>query len=221
MNAIAIIPARGGSTRIPRKNIRPFYGKPIIVYSIEAAIRSGLFSAGVWVSTEDPEIARVAWDAGAKVHPRTEALARNEVGTQEVMRAALCELFPGEATRPESACCIYATAPLMTFIDLRVGFSKLELGPTHYIYSVDGLGQDAGQWYWGRTQSFIDGVLLATGGLGHVLPDERVCDINTLDDWIRAERMYAALHSRCRSPSGACDQWTCTLNGKCAWEGAQ
>src|SRR3990167_170334 len=145
-NAVAIIPARGGSRRIPGKNSRLFHGKPIIVYSIEAAISSGLFGDGVWVSTDSPEISKVAWEAGAKVHPRWAPFARNEVGTQEVMREVLRELFPGKATRPENACCIYATAPLMTCSDLRCGFGMLASGISHYVYTVDAEGNDAGQW---------------------------------------------------------------------------
>ena len=109
MSAIAIIPARGGSRRIPRKNIRPFFGTPMIGYSILAARDSGLFHE-IYVSTEDSEIARVAWQLRAKLHPRSPDLSEDAVGTQEVMRNALLELYPGEGTRPDFACCIYPCA---------------------------------------------------------------------------------------------------------------
>jgi N-acylneuraminate cytidylyltransferase len=190
MDAIAIIPARGGSTRIPGKNIRLFHGKPIIIYSIEAAIRSGLFTYGVWVSTDSPEITKIAWDAGAKVHPRWAPLAANGVGTQEVMRTTLMDLFPGEATRPEYACCIYATAPFMTCADLRLGLGTLEARVRPYIYTVGPDGRDAGQWHWGQTSAFINGVPLEGNSYHFPLPEERTYDINTLDDWIMAERLY-------------------------------
>ena len=222
MTRVALIPARGGSRRIPGKNIREFHGRPILAYSIETALQSGLFPHGVWVSTEDPAIARVAWQFGAKLHPRAKALAENDVGTQQVAAAALAELYPGEATRPAVACVIYATSPLMCVEDLKRGLEALAEGPTPYAYSVGPDGKDAGQFYWGLTSAFLAGVPLDHPRAKHVrLAPERTCDINTLDDWIRAERMYAALYSRCRSPSGACDQWTCTINGRCAREGAR
>jgi len=194
VSRVAIIPARGGSTRIPGKNIREFHGRPILEYSIDTALRSGLFDAGVWVSTEDPKIARVAWAAGAKLHPRQMALAENDVGTQEVMRAVLLELYPPGGTHalPEFACCIYATAPLMTVADLRMGFALVAAGIKQYVFSTG--YEDAGQWYWGKSKAFVDGIPLEGNSLGHLLPAERVCDINVEADWRRAEQLYTQLH---------------------------
>lgn len=90
--AVAVIPARGGSKRIPRKNIKPFHGKPLIAYSIEAALKSGLFEQ-VIVSTDDEEIAQIAQEYGAKVpFLRPKELADDYCGTQEVVSHALSEL---------------------------------------------------------------------------------------------------------------------------------
>lgn len=203
---VAIIPARGGSTRIPRKNIRPFHGRPIIEYPIAAAMASGLFDGGIWVSTEDPEIARVAWNAGAKVHPRQVALAQNNVGTQDVIAAALREIWPVEGnTRPDLACCIYPCSPLIMPEDLRLGLDTLLKRETPFAYSVDPTGQDAGQWYWGLVSAFLNNVQLDHPGHGLeyamddprsqrvIIPAERVCDINTYDDWKRAHYLYQAM----------------------------
>jgi N-acylneuraminate cytidylyltransferase len=195
VSRVAIIPARGGSRRIPGKNIREFHGKPIICYSIETALRSRLFDAGVWVSTEDPAVAHVAWANGAKVHPRQKTLSENNVGTQDVMRAVLNELYPvGGRELPLHACCIYATAPMMTASDLRQGFGQLAARLRPYLYTTGQDGKDAGQWYWGLASAFANGVALEGNSHHYGLPEERTCDINTLDDWIRAERLYAALH---------------------------
>ena len=164
-----------------------------MLYSIEIALRSGLFDSGVWVSTEDPAIAKIAWAAGAKVHPRQKALAQNDVGTQEVMRAALLELYPPRTDykMPVLACCIYATAPLMTVEDLRAGLELVAEGPTPYAYSVGPDGKDAGQWYWGLSSAFVDEVPLDHPHTKHLtIAEHRVCDINTYEDWERAERLY-------------------------------
>lgn len=204
MKAAAIIPARGGSRRIPGKNIRPFHGRPIICYSIDTAIRSGLFEAGVWVSTEDPEIARVAWDAGAKVHPRQKELAENDVGTQQVVAAVAHALWPAGAS-PDALCCIYPCAPLMTVGDLRVGYGMLASGITPYVYTVGPDGVDAGQWYWGTTGAFLADVPLDTPAhramtsQHYRLPAERTCDVNTFEDWERAHWLYRdMLQEKCQ-----------------------
>jgi pseudaminic acid cytidylyltransferase len=111
---LAIIPARGGSKRIPRKNIRLFLGKPIICYSISSAIESGLFDE-VMVSTDDPEIAKIARERGASVpFLRSEANSGDVAGTAEV----LCEVLETYGQREgkifQEACCIYPTAPFVT-----------------------------------------------------------------------------------------------------------
>ncbi|WP_197039222.1 pseudaminic acid cytidylyltransferase [Guyparkeria halophila] len=122
---IALIPARGGSKRIPRKNIRLFHGKPIIAYSIEAACRSGLFDR-VIVSTDDEEIASTARDYGAETpFLRPKPLADDDAGTGAVIQHALDWLAENDA-EPEYLCTIYATAPLISEDDLAEGLSRLQ-----------------------------------------------------------------------------------------------
>lgn len=176
---VAVIPARGGSRRIPRKNIRPFHGKPVIAYSIEAAERSGLFD-DIVVSTEDEEIAHVACQYGAWVLHRPPHLAEIDApdcGTQEVMRYSLSMM-----REYEFAYCIYATAPTMTAYDLLIGHSVL-LAKDEYAY-IDG-------WFYaGRAQWFIEGRPLPSTGMQH---PERWVDINEESDWCRSEDLYRAM----------------------------
>lgn len=191
---IAIIPARGGSRRIPRKNIREFHGKPIFAYSIAAALESKLFEQGcVWVSTEDAKIGREAERYGARWWWREPKLSENEVGTQEVAREVVYWLTR-QHEPVKFACCIYATSPLMLAEDLRRGFEMLGVRANRFAHAVGPDGIDAGQWYWGSARAFIDRVPLDENSDHYTLPATRVCDINTEEDWKRAEGMYAALH---------------------------
>lgn len=223
---LAVIPARGGSKRIPRKNIRPFAGKPIIGYSIVAALASGLFDR-VIVSTDDEEIAAVARDFGAEApFIRPTSLADDHTGTNAVVRHAIA--WQQEQDRPvDYACCIYATAPFIQVHDLREGFEKLVASGKSYVFSVtrfafpiqraihlSALGEvealfpeyifsrsqdleeayhDAGQFYWGRAQAFLDEVVVfSPASLPVILPRHLVQDIDTPEDWRRAELMYQA-----------------------------
>lgn len=184
VSAVAIIPARGGSKRIWRKNIKTFHGKPILAYSIETAWATHLFD-GVIVSTDDDEIADVADFYGA-------AFIRREPddgtrGTQAVVAEALQKIDVYDY-----CCCIYATAPMMIAEDLHLGYEKLRRENVPYVYSVGPDWMDAGQWYWGRSYNFLIGTPLDQAAL-YMLPAERVCDINTQDDWRQAETMYAAM----------------------------
>jgi len=124
MGNICIIPARGGSKRIPRKNIKEFLGKPIIAYSIEAAINSKLFDE-VMVSTDDPEIAEVAVKYGAKVpFLRSKANSDDFSGTGDVVHEVLKQ-YKSLGYHYEITCCIYATAPFVNQINLQKGFDLL------------------------------------------------------------------------------------------------
>jgi CMP-N-acetylneuraminic acid synthetase len=174
---VAIIPARGGSRRIPKKNIRPFHGRPIIAYSIEAAWNSGLFR-NIIVSTDDDEIEREAFNRGASVFRRV--LDDGERGTQEVA-AEVLESWRGF----DYACCIYATAPMLTAQDLRNGFELLGERPYLYIPGI---------YYWGRAEAFARMAPL-TDGIEVAPLEERFIDINTPEEWEMAERMYAELHN--------------------------
>ena len=141
-NAVAIIPARGGSKRIPRKNIKEFCGKPIIAYSIETALKSGLFEQ-VIVSTDDKEIADVARSYGAHVpFMRPKALSDDISGTSVVLLHALEWLKENDKVY-DYACCIYATAPFLQAKYIRQGYSIVlngssfaALSVTTYPYSI-------------------------------------------------------------------------------------
>lgn len=124
---LCIIPARGGSKRIPRKNIRPFFGKPIITYSIEMALKSGLFDE-VMVSTDDEEIAVIANEYGANVpFLRSERMADDQATTMQVLEEVM-EMYRKKGEKFDNVCCIYPTAVLMTIEKLKAGFKLLESG---------------------------------------------------------------------------------------------
>ncbi|WPN76285.1 pseudaminic acid cytidylyltransferase [Pseudomonas germanica] len=224
MSNVAIIPARGGSKRIPRKNLLPFDGVPMIVRSIRTAVDSGLFDQVV-VSTDDADIADVARAHGAQVpFLRPVDLADDFTGTAAVIVHALQQL-----PAFDYACCVYATAPLLQVRYLRQGIELLEQRsdksfafsvcsfgfPVQRALTLDGQGglsalypefrntrsqdlpeafQDAGQFYWGRTEAWLRGeVLYSPASLPVILPRHLVQDIDTLEDWKRAEYLYAAL----------------------------
>ncbi|VEF09892.1 acylneuraminate cytidylyltransferase [Pseudomonas fluorescens] len=224
MSCVAIIPARGGSKRIPRKNLKLFDGVPMIVRSIRTALDSGLFKAVV-VSTDDEEIAEIARANGAEVpFMRPADLADDFTGTAAVIVHALQHL-----PAFDYACCIYATAPLLQARYLRKGLELLARHPSRsFAFSVcrfgfpvqraltlDGEGaltsmypefrhtrsqdlpeafQDAGQFYWGRSAAWLRGeTLFSPASLPVILPRHLVQDIDTPEDWQRAEYLYAAL----------------------------
>lgn len=124
---VAIITARGGSKRIPRKNIRPFRGRPMIAWSIEAALESGVFSE-VMVSTDDLEIAEIAKSCGAKVPFMRSAKNSDDFsGTADVLIEVL-EQYKAQGQSFDLGCCIYPTAPFTTSVDLVRGKQQLEAG---------------------------------------------------------------------------------------------
>jgi len=132
---IAIIPARGGSKRIPGKNIKPFNGKPIIAYSIEAALKSGCFDR-VIVSTDDEDIALVAKEYGAEVpFMRPADIADDYATTLMVIEHALKALLARGETC-DYCCCIYATAPFVTALQLREGLQQMKQRQADYLFPV-------------------------------------------------------------------------------------
>lgn len=224
---LAVIPARGGSKRIPRKNIKLFCGKPIIAWSIAAARDSGCFDR-VIVSTDDAEIARVARDAGAEVpFVRPPELSDDHAGTIPVVCHAVdWQSATGET--PTLVCCIYATAPFLMADDVKRGLDVLERRGSEFAFSVakypapiqrairiDGAGRvsmfnpehfktrsqdleeayyDAGQFYWGLASAWRSAeTLFGPDSAAVVLAPHRVQDIDTPDDWMRAEWMFKAL----------------------------
>jgi pseudaminic acid cytidylyltransferase len=132
---VAVIPARGGSKRIPRKNIREFAGKPMIAHSIDCARQSGLFDR-IIVSTDDPEISRVAQEFGAEVpFVRPAALADDHAGTTVVIAQAVKWLQDSGVTL-SAVCCIYATAPFMRREDIAEGWRLLQTGEWQYVFAA-------------------------------------------------------------------------------------
>jgi len=133
--AVAIIPARGGSKRIPGKNIREFHGKPIIGYSIEAARQSQCF-ARIMVSTDDDEIVAVARRFGAETpFMRPASLADEHTGTMEVVKHAV-ETLEQSGAAFDWACCIYATAPFLSADHLNEGFLRLKRSGRSFAFAV-------------------------------------------------------------------------------------
>ncbi|CAM3890598.1 pseudaminic acid cytidylyltransferase [Vibrio aquimaris] len=132
---IAIIPARGGSKRIPRKNIKAFHGKPMIAYSIEAAISSKCFDK-VIVSTDDAEIAEVACKYGAEVpFLRPTAISDDYASTMDVMEHAIlwCK---NQGYKIDAVCCLYATAPFVLPEDLQLGYQLLKEANVQFTFSA-------------------------------------------------------------------------------------
>lgn len=226
---LAVIPARGGSKRIPRKNIKLFCGKPMIAWSIEAALSSGCFDK-VIVSTDDVEIAEVARQFGADVpFMRPASLADDHTGTLPVIRQAL-EAMQHQGLKIDHVCCIYATAPFVTPEDLRRGLEILEQSCASYAFSVTSYAfpiqravhldpdgrvsmfepahfntrsqdleeafHDAGQFYWGKVAAWLaETPLFSKESAAVLLPRHRVQDIDTPEDWVRAEWMFKALQA--------------------------
>jgi pseudaminic acid cytidylyltransferase len=226
---IAVIPARGESKRIPRKNIKVFAGQPMIAYAITAAKKSGLFDH-VLVSTDDEEIATVAKQWGAEVpFLRPEELANDYAATVPVIAHAIreCELIGWQTSY---ACCIYPGVPFIEISDLKGTFKQIESGQADYSFpvaefpsaiqramkkNIDGVIQpfypefeltrtqdlepayyDAGQFYWGTSQAWLNNPRIHSSGLGYVIPSWRVVDIDTPEDWERAERLALAWNTR-------------------------
>lgn len=224
---IAVIPARGGSKRIPRKNIKPFAGKPMIAYAIAAARESGVFDR-VIVSTDDAEIAAIAAVEGAELpFTRPPELADDHTPTVPVIAHAItaCRAIGWDVTH---ACCIYPGVPLIDAKDIGRAWQLLEgSGSAGYSFPVaefpsaiqralrrgDGGAvapfdaahvntrtqdlepayYDAGQFYWGGAEAWLAGLSIHANGRAIVLPSWRVVDIDTPEDWERAEAMYRAL----------------------------
>lgn len=137
---LAVIPARGGSKRIPRKNVRPFAGRPMIAWSIDAARKSGLFGR-VIVSTDSEEVAEVAREAGAEVpFVRPPELSDDHCGTLEVITHA-ARWARDEGLAPEAICCLYATAALTQPGDLRASLDVLEGGGWDYVFAAGRFSQ--------------------------------------------------------------------------------
>lgn len=222
---LCIIPARGGSKRIPRKNIKDFLGKPIIAYSIEVALESGLFDE-VMVSTDDQEIADVAIKYGASVpFMRSKANADDYASTLDVVKEVL-NTYKNRNLSFDKVCIIYPTAPFVKTSRLKSGFEKLEhydaaIPVAEFSYPVwrafklendnlkyqwpefeksrsqdlDALYHDAGQWYWIKAQHISD-TLVPDKTSAVLLNTMEVQDIDTPQDWEMAELKYQKMKAQ-------------------------
>lgn len=185
MKSIAIIPARGGSVRVPNKNIRMFHGKPIIAYSIDAARDSGLFDA-VIVTTDSYIIGDIAIACGASLMYRDSD--NGDRGTQEVAKEVL------DKFQHDGMCCvIYPTAPMLTAEVLKAAHEAWMGINQPYLVPVGKWLSDPGMFYLGLSRAFRVGTPLTDAGLFAIDPRTAI-DINVEADWLEAERMYAELH---------------------------
>ncbi len=223
---IAIIPARGGSKRIPRKNIKIFCGKPMIAYAITAAKESGLFDYVV-VSTDNKEVAQIANQWGAETpFVRPFELADDCIETVPVITHAIkaCQAL---GWKFDNVCCIYPGVPFIQINDLIGALGRLTESKTDYCFPVteypsaiqralkrlsngkmqpfypefertrtqdlESAHYDAGQFYWGKADAWLSNSNIHSGGFGYTIPNWRVVDIDTLDDWLRAELIYRSI----------------------------
>ncbi len=222
---ICIIPARGGSKRIPRKNIIAFNGKPLIAWSIETALKSEVFSK-VIVSTDDEEIANIAKEYGAEIPFLREAdLANDFATTAEVIEGTLKKL-----EQTEYACCLYPTAPLISTDDFQQAYAKLIetnadciITVTDYDFhplrafeietegklgfkwpenaltrsqDLPNLLHDAGAFYFFKTSAFKQqNKLVMKNTIGHSIERNRAVDIDTPEDLEFAKLLHKHMHN--------------------------
>jgi pseudaminic acid cytidylyltransferase len=224
---LAVIPARGGSKRIPRKNIKMFGGKPMIAWSIEAVIASELFDH-IIVSTDDSEIAEVAKALGAEVpFMRPLELSDDYTPTAPVIAHAI-QACADLGWRVDLVCCIYPVAPFIQVDDIKGVLEMLENTGADYCFPVtefhspiqralrrDDNGRmslfypqfelirtqdiepayhDAGQFYWGTKNAWLTNANIHGDSAGYCIPNWRVVDIDTTEDWQRAEMVSQALN---------------------------
>lgn len=230
MKTVAVIPARIGSKRIPKKNIKFFLGKPMIAYSIEAAKDSGVFDK-VIVSTDSEEIAVVAREYGAEVpFMRPSELANDSANIDDVILHAM-EWINTNWWQIDYICNIFSAAPFVRAEYVRKGFEIIEKGkatsaiavtsfpyPIFRAFKVDEKGKlqmfwpehrlthsqnlpeayhDAGQFHWADARKYaVERKLFSSDALPIILPRKIVQDIDTLEDWERAEVMYRALFEK-------------------------
>ena len=215
---LCVIPARGGSKRIPKKNIKEFCGKPLIAYSIEVAKKSKLFDK-IIVSTDSLEIAEVAEYYGAEVQIRPDELSDDYAGSTDVFEYVISQ-NPGF----EYACMIYATAPFLQVKYLKQGLEELKKNDVCYTFSattydfpiqrgfkiienkakmlypefmktrsqdLPEVYHDAGQFYWKKVD--CEKKFSFDGNIPIIIPRYLVQDIDTLEDFVRAEIMYKVM----------------------------
>lgn len=224
---IAVIPARGGSKRIPRKNIKIFHGKPMLAWSIETAAKSLCFEKIV-VSSDDHEILEIAEKYGAIPLLRQSNLAGDETPTFPVVSEAINACI-NLGWQFKFACCIYPCSPFTAPKDLSSSLDLLNKSNANFMFPIctyshpiqralrrddEGVVRfvdqsfelsrtqdlevnyyDAGQFYWGRANAWLDGDRMHSGAAGIIFPAWRFVDIDTMDDWKRAEILFPVLRN--------------------------
>ena len=223
MKTLAIIPARGGSKRIPRKNIKEFLGKPIIAYSIEVALTSGLFDE-VMVSTDDEEIAAIAKHYGAKVPFFRSIEKANDFATLADVIDEVKNQYLKREKSFDKICCILPTAPLLCVDHLKKGLEvlsnnhvdsvrpvarvsypiqravtlsndgKVNMFYPEYLYSRS---QDLEPAFHDAGQFYwmnFETGLRGVNKYGFEIPGMYVQDIDTMEDWVMAELKYQILN---------------------------
>ncbi len=227
--AIAFIHARGGSKRIPRKNIKEFYGAPAISYPIKAALDSGVFDEVV-ISTDDAEIAKIAVEAGAKHHYIRPDDLSNDTATTDAVFQYDVQYMRDQGYEFDYACCIYGTSIFLEPEYLKNAYDTLckrdDIGSvisvTEYDFSIfralvqnengclemrepqyrltrsqdlPDTYHDAALFYFVLVENYLsEGKVYSEKGIcPAVIPHYKVVDIDTPDDWVRAEIMYEAL----------------------------
>ncbi len=223
---IAVIPARGGSKRIPKKNIKAFFGRPMIAWAISAAKESGLFDR-ILVSTDDEEIAGLARSCGAETpFVRPTDLADDLTPTVPVVAHAV-KWCVDSGLAVDYVCCVYPCVPFLQVGDLTEALELAQTQNADFVYPVTEYAHptqramrrltsgemqfihpeyeltrtqdlektyhDAGQFYWGKVSAWLEQKKMHSGGIGMPIPNWRVVDIDTDDDWARAELIFKQL----------------------------
>ncbi len=222
-NTIAIIPARGGSKRIKNKNIKIFNKKPMIYWSIKAAIKSKLFNR-IIVSTDSKVIASYAKEFGAEVpFIRSKLLSDDITSPYKAVKDCL-EKIKSDISDKTSVCCIYPCSPHITTKDLKHGYNELLKKKKYYVFPIveyphpiqrsfkidknkriivlnrksiikrtqdlENFYHDSGQFYWGNLNTWLEKDNILLNGYGFPIPYWRSVDIDTLEDWERAEILF-------------------------------
>jgi len=219
---VAIIPARGGSKRIPRKNIKDFLGKPMIQYSIMTCLKSNLFDY-VYVSSDDDEILELSETLGVKTLKRSADLANDVIPIAPVMSDAISTIERTDG-KVKFACSVFPCAPFIKVSDLKHSYDELLKTNSLYVYPVtnyphpiqraikvvsgnvpefiepknqlvttqsfEDLFHDTGQFYFGTRDAWMSEQKMHTDGIVTKIPNWRAVDIDTFDDWKRAELLY-------------------------------
>lgn len=224
MSCVCVIPARGGSKRILRKNLKGFCGKPILAYSIQNALKCGIFSQ-IIVSSDDTEILNYATTLGVTALKRPKYLSDDYTGTREVILHTIEAL---DLKAESFVCCLYATAPLLDSSTLKNAFLQAKenaqdcycFSAVEYDYSpfraftltqgkntmlfkkhfnkrsqdLEKVYHDAGQFYFAKAKIWKERENIFENSLSFILPQSRVQDIDTLEDWNLAELKYKILN---------------------------